>query len=338
LSEVLSQNEIDNLLNELQTGTVDIDDLTQEEIQVVKKYDFKRPSKFSKDHIRMLNTIHDKYGKLLSGALTKYLRTSFEMELESIESLSYRDFNHAITNPAVMAVINLTPLKGTMVLEIAPGIMCAIIDRVMGGMGGTCERVKEFTRIEISIMKNVLANSVEPLQAAWSNILELQPEIERIETNPQLAQITSLDEMALLVTYRAKIDQVEELINICIPYMVLEPVIPKLNSKYWFTSNNQEEDTKRVRLEIENALMQTEVPVRTLLGGTSLSFRELASLQLGDVIPLDKLINDSLDIMVDEECKFKGMPGLCNKKYAVRIDEIITQGEDYERTTLAGGD
>jgi flagellar motor switch protein FliM len=285
----------------------------------------------------MLNTIHDKYGKLLSGALTKYLRTSFEMELESIESLSYRDFNHAITSPAVMAVINLRPLKGTMVLEIAPGIMCAIIDRVMGGTGGTCERIKEFTRIEISIMKNVLANSVEPLQVAWSNILELQPEIERIETNPQLAQITSLDEMALLVTYRAKIDEVEELINICIPYMVLEPVIPKLNSKYWFTSNNQE-DAKRVRLEIENALMHTEVPVRTLLGGTSLSFGELASLQLGDVIPLDKLINDSLDIMVDEECKFKGMPGLYNKKYAVRIDEIITQGEDYERTTLAGRD
>ncbi len=338
MSEVLSQNEIDSLLNELQTGALDIEDLTQEEVQAVKKYDFKRPSKFSKDHIRMLNTIHDKYGKLMAGALTKYLRTPFEMELESIESLSYRDFNHAIANPAAMAVINMRPLKGTMVLEIAPGIMCAIIDRVLGGTGGSCERIKEFTRIEISIMKKVLENSVEPLQSSWSNIMDLEPELEQIETNPQLVQITSPDEMALLVTYRAKIDQVENLINICIPYLVLEPVIPKLNSKFWFTSNNQEEDTRRVRLEIENALMQTEVPVRAMLGGTSLSFQELASLQPGDVIPLDKLINDSLDIMVDEECKFKGVPGLCNKKYAVRIEETILRGEDNERTALAGRD
>src|SRR6056297_1138405 len=117
MSDVLSQNEIDALLNELNSGEIDINEIDSEE-EEVKKYDFKRPSKFAKDHIRTLNIIHDNYGKALSNLLTRYLRTPFNMELITIEVLTYRDFNNSISNPSVLSIVDMQPLNGSVVLEI----------------------------------------------------------------------------------------------------------------------------------------------------------------------------------------------------------------------------
>ena len=161
MGEVLSQDEIDNLLKALSTGELDADEYKENNTQQVKNYDFARPAKFSKEHLRTLEIIFEHYGRLLYTNLPAYLRKNVQVEVVNSEAVAYSEFSNALSNPVLLGIVNFLPLNGNIILELAPNLGYAIIDRLLGGMGSTIEKKREFTEIEITIIERILSICVD---------------------------------------------------------------------------------------------------------------------------------------------------------------------------------
>lgn len=239
MSDVLSQSEIDNLLQALSSGEVDVEEMKKSSENTVKDYDFSRPSKFSKEHLRTLEIIFEHYGRLLSTNLPVYLRKNIQVEVMNSEAVTYMEFSNALSNPVLLGVVDFDPLKGNIIMEMATKLGYAIVDRMLGGEGEPLEKIRDFSEIELLIIERVMISCVELLREPWANVVDVLPRLERIETNPQFAQIISPSEMIAIVTLNIRIGEVEGLMNICLPYLTLEPVMDKLNTKFWY-SNMQE--------------------------------------------------------------------------------------------------
>lgn len=324
MGEVLSQDEIDNLLKALSTGELDADEYKENNTQQVKNYDFARPAKFSKEHLRTLEIIFEHYGRLLYTNLPAYLRKNVQVEVVNSEAVAYSEFSNALSNPVLLGIVNFLPLNGNIILELAPNLGYAIIDRLLGGMGSTIEKKREFTEIEITIIERILSICVDLLREPWQNVVQLEPRLERIETNSQFAQIISPSEMIAIVTLNLKIGDVEGLMNICLPFLTLEEVMDKLNTKYWY-STMQEVDDNYYGDDIETLISKAAVPIKAVLGTSTISVNDFMNLQKGDIIKLNSGIEEELDVYVGNIKKFKALPGAASDDYAVRITSIIRE-------------
>lgn len=222
MGEVLSQNEIDSLLKALSSGELDADEIKDKDEKQVKNYDFARPAKFSKEHLRTLEIIFEHYGRLLSTNLPVYLRKNVQVEVMSSEAVTYSEFSNALSNPVLLGIVNFTPLNGNIIVEIAENVGYTIVDRMLGGAGAPLDKTREFSEIELLLIERIYNVCVNLLVEPWENVCELTPRLERIETNSQFAQIISPTEMIALITLNIKIGEVEGLINICLPYLTLE--------------------------------------------------------------------------------------------------------------------
>ena len=301
MGDVLSQNEIDNLLAALSTGELDVDEIKDNNEKKVKEYDFARPSKFSKEHLRTMEMIFEHYGRLLSTNLPVYLRKNVQVE-----------------------VVNFAPLKGNIILEMASNLGFTIVDRMLGGRGDPMDKVREFSEIELLIIERIMIVCVNLLREPWENVADIHPRLERIETNSQYAQIISPSEMIAIVTINLKIGEVEGLMNVCLPYLTLEDVIDKLNTKYWY-SNLQNQDSTDYTGSIETLIRRAQIPVKAVLGNSMISVNDFAMLQPGDIIRLDRKVEDELDIYVGNIRKFTALPGSSGDKYAVRVTSVIRE-------------
>jgi len=328
MSDVLSQAEIDSLLDSLKTGTVDLEEMKKSSENVVKDYDFARPSKFSKEHLRTLEIIFEHYGRLLSTNLPIYLRENITVEVVNSEAVTYMEFTNALSNPVILGIVDFAPLQGNIIVEMASKLGFAIVDRMLGGQGLPLEKTRDFTEIELLIIERVMTSCVELLREPWENVVEISPRLDRIETNSQFAQIISPSEMIAIVTLNIKLGpSAEGMMNICLPYLTLEPVMDKLNTKFWY-SNMQEKTGEDYTEDIEDLLKRADVPITAVLGNSTINVSDFASLQVGDIIRLDKKVNDELDIYVGDIKKFEALPGTVGKDYAVRLTSILREEED----------
>ncbi|MBQ6134098.1 MAG: flagellar motor switch protein FliM [Lachnospiraceae bacterium] len=327
MSDVLSQSEIDNLLQSLSNGDVDIEEMKKSSENVVKDYDFARPSKFSKEHLRTLEIIFEHYGRLLSTTLPIYLRKNIQVEVMNSEAVTYMEFTNALSNPVLLGVVDFSPLQGSIILEMASKLGFAFVDRMLGGEGNPLEKTRDFTEIELLIIERIMNSAVELLREPWENVLDVYPRMERIETNSQFAQIISPSEMIAIVTLNIKMGEIEGLMNICLPYLTLEPVMDKLNTKFWY-SNMQEKTDENYSDDIEVLIRRAEIPITAVLGNSSINVSDFAALQVGDIIRLDTKVDDELSVFVGNLKKFTALPGEFGKDYAVRVTSIIREEED----------
>ena len=310
MGDVLSQNEIDNLLAALSTGELDVDEIKDNNEKKVKEYDFARPSKFSKEHLRTMEMIFEHYGRLLSTNLPVYLRKNVQVEVVNSEAVKYSEFSNALSNPVL--------------LGMASNLGYAIVDRMLGGRGDPMDKVREFSEIELLIIERIMIVCVNLLREPWENVADIHPRLERIETNSQYAQIISPSEMIAIVTINLKIGEVEGLMNVCLPYLTLEDVIDKLNTKYWY-SNLQNQDNTDYTESIETLIRRAQIPIKAVLGNSMISVNDFAMLQPGDIIRLDRKVEDELDIYVGNIRKFTALPGSSGDKYAVRVTSVIRE-------------
>ncbi len=324
MADVLSQSEIDDLLKALNSGEVDVDNMKDTKDKPVKNYDFARPSKFSKEHLRTLEIIFEHYGRLLSTNLPVYLRKNIQVEVMNSEAVTYSEFSNSLSNPLLLGVVNFAPLKGNILIELATNISYAMVDRMLGGIGLPLEKVREFSEIELLIVERLLTVCVNLLREPWKNVVELNPRLERIETNSQFAQIISPSEMIAIITINIKLGDVEGLMNICLPYITLDTVMDKLNTKFWFSSQQDREEISYTRM-VENLLAKAPIPVKAVLGHSAFSINDFAGLQVGDIIRLDANVEDELGIYVGTIKKFRALPGVSGDNYAVRITSIIRE-------------
>lgn len=321
MGDVLSQSEIDNLLAAISSGELDADEFRDNGEKQIKNYDFARPSKFSKEHLRTLEIIFEHYARLLSTNLPAYLRKNVQIEVMNSEAVTYSEFANALSNPVLLGIINFAPLEGNIVIELADNLGYAIVDRMLGGSGVPLEKSREFSEIELIIIERIFNVCTNLLREPWQNVINIEPRLERIETNSQFAQIISPSEMTSIVTMNIKIGNVEGLMNICLPFVCLEPVIDKLNTKYWF-STMQTKDDRTYEDVIEVAISKAKIPIRAVLGKSAISVNDFVNLQYGDIIRLDTKVEDELDIYVGNINKFSALPGASDNSYAVRITSI----------------
>lgn len=324
MGEVLSQDEIDNLLKALSTGELDADEMKNTDERQVKDYDFARPAKFSKEHLRTLEIIFEHFGRLLATNLPTYLRKSVSVDVVNSEVVIYSEFSNALSNPVLLGVVGMDPLMGNVIMEMASNLGFAIVDRLLGGVGNSLEKERDFSEIELSILERVFTICVNLLHEPWENVVEITPRLNRIETNSQFAQIISPSETIAIVTINLKIGDVEGLMNICLPYTTLEPVMDKLNTKYWF-STMKEKDSNSYEAAIENIIDNALIPMKAVLGTSKINVQDFVNLQLGDVIRLDRKVDDELEVYVGNIKKFKALPGYSDNKYAVRVTEILRE-------------
>ncbi|MDY5883233.1 MAG: FliM/FliN family flagellar motor switch protein, partial [Roseburia sp.] len=223
-----------------------------------------------------------------------------------------------------LGIINFAPLKGNVILEVASNLGYAIVDRMLGGAGTPLEKARDFSEIELLIIERVLTVCVNLLREPWSNVIDAHPRLERIETNSQFAQIISPSEIIALVTINVKIGDVEGLMNVCLPYITLEEVMDKLNTKYWY-SNLQERDEQVYTDTIESLISKAPMPVKAVLGNSVISVNDFINLQVGDIIRLDTKVDDELSVYVGSIKKFTALPGASGDDYAVRITSVIRE-------------
>ena len=271
-----------------------------------------------------MEIIFEHYGRLLTTNLPVYLRKSVSVEVMNSEAVTYLEFSNALSNPVLLGLVNFAPLQGNIIIEIASNLGYAIVDRMLGGRGDTLEKVRDFSEIELLIIERILVVCVNLLREPWENVIEIHPHLERIETNSQYAQIISPSEMIAIVTMNVKIGNVEGLMNVCLPYITLEDVIDKINTRYWY-SNIQSHDEADYSEAIESVINKAQIPVKAVLGKSVISVNDFSTLLPGDIIRLDRKLDDELDVYVGNIRKFTALPGSSGDKYAVRVTEVIRE-------------
>lgn len=325
--DVLSQNEIDALLAALSSGEMDAEELKKEETQKkIRSYDFKRAVRFSKDHIRSLTRIHENFARYLTTYFSAQLRTFVHISVVQVEQLPYDEFIRSIPKMTVLNIFEAEPLKGRMVMEVHPNIAYAMLDRMLGGTGTAPSTIGAMTEIETIIMEKIFSRAFESLQEAWKTVIDISPRLEALETNPQFMQIVSPNETIALISLSTKIGDTTGMINLCIPHVVLEPIMSKLSAHQWFVSRKS-----RVPEEVDalkQRVSKAKLPVVAELGVSQLTVAEFLGLGVGDVISLNKPVHDGLAIKVGDRLKFIGSPGTVKDRVAVQIDEIVIEGAE----------
>ncbi len=324
MGEVLSQNEIDSLLQALSSGELDVEEIKDSGEKQAKNYDFARPAKFSKEHLRTLEIIFEHYGRLMSTTMPAYLRKTVQVEIMNSEAVTYSEFSNALSNPVILGIVNFEPLKGNIIVELATNLGYAMVDRMLGGPGEPLERNRDFSEIELLIIERIMTIAIDLLREPWENVIDIHPRLERIETNSQFAQIISPSEMIAIVTINIKVGDVEGLMNICLPYLTLEDVMDKLNTKYWY-SNIQTKSEVIYKENIAALINHAPMPVKAVLGNSVISVDDFINLQVGDIIRLDKGTEDELSVFVGNIEKFKALPGSSGSNYAVQVTEVIRE-------------
>jgi flagellar motor switch protein FliM len=234
-----------------------------------------------------------------------------------------------------MSICDFHPFHGQFIIEMNPKIAFTMVERTFGGVNvEENNRIREFTDIEEVVLKKMTKRFLESFSEAWENVADLRPRLKELESNPQFTQIVPGNDMVILATFNTEIGQTEGLINICIPYIVLEPIVSKLSAQYMFTTSARSGEAKeKDSKELKRGLTKAELPVQVDIGKTHITVGQLMQLNKGDVLRLDTKAEDDVVIEVSGREKFKATPGKSGSKTAVEITKNIS-GEEIDLAWL----
>lgn len=327
LAEVLSQNEIDALLSAISTGEMDAEELKREEKeQKIRTYDFKRALRFSKDQIRSITRVHENFARLLTTYFSAQLRTYVQISVASVDQLPYEEFIRSIPRMTILNIFEAHPLDGRLLVEVNPNIAYSMLDRLMGGYGASMNKVDSLTEIESKIISQLFERALANYKEAWSNVMDIDPVVLDFEVNPQFLQMVSPNETVVVISLTTTIGETSGMMNVCLPHVVLEPIIPKLSVHYWMQANQKAMMPEEAAL-IEQKIRQTPLPMVVELGSANMKVEEFLQLDEGDIIQLNKGINEPLVVFVESNKKFLAQPGKSKSRMAVQIIEQL-EGEE----------
>ncbi len=335
--EVLSQQEVETLLQSMatqgQTATETPPAPQATELvgtrrrvgprEKVTPYDFKRPERVGKEQMRALQTLHEGFGRNFAAGLSAMLRSMVEVKLTSVDQLTYSEFIFSLENPTCFNLLKAPPLEGNIILDINPAVLYPIIDRLLGGgreVGPTARR--PLTEIELLLVKRVTNLFLRELKKAWANVVDLEPEVERVESNPQLVAIVPPNEVVVVVSFELTLGDVRGMINLCIPYNALERISNKLTANSWVAYGRREATPETIE-QLGHSVRTAPVQVRVRLAKTRITARELIGLRVGDIITTEKDVHSPLIVAVEGVPKFWASPGVFKGRKAIRIIEPI---------------
>jgi flagellar motor switch protein FliM len=311
--ETLSQAEIDNLINAMTKGITN-----QDENQITtKRYNFRKPNKFTKDQLRTLFMINENFSRILSNFMSGYLRSTINIKIASVEQSTYEEFLLSIISPTLLTLFQMQPLTGNAVIEFSNNFTSPAIDLLFGGIGRKSTRVKELTEIELRVLRKLSQKILDNMALAWSDVFKFNPVIDAMETNPQFNQIISPNETVVIITFNAEIANIQSMINLCLPYTTLKEAIQSLTAQNWFAAQ-QNFDVSQIK-HIENNLEKVSVNLTAYCGETQLTVKEFLQLEEGDVILLNTIVGDDMSLCVEDKPMFKIQPGIVGNKIATLI-------------------
>jgi flagellar motor switch protein FliM len=323
MSKILSQDEVNALIKDIHVDK----DPEKTEKKNINLYDFKHPDRISKDQLRVLKTIHTNFAKAFGTFLSTKLRTTVDLNVLSVDQLTYSEFTITMASPSCIYVIYSAVGDGSFVIEFAPELVFYTIDRLLGGRGDIIDEVREITIIEENVLKKIVQQAIIQLNDSWQQIASLEPKMTSFETNPQFVQIAPASEPSVVISFSVKIQNFNSLITLCFPYFVLEPIMQQLSIQSWI-SNKQKEVRKEDLLVMEDRVMNTMVELNARLSTNSIKISDVLNLNEGDVLVFDKSINEKFELLLAGQPKFLGKPGIVGKKVAVKITDINIENED----------
>ena len=333
MSKILSQDEVNSLIQDIHVDKTPVKPVAQPiataipmEKRNVNVYDFKHPDRISKDQLRVFKTIHTNFAKAFGTYLSTKLRTTVDLNVLSVDQLTYSEFTITMASPSCIYIIRSDVGDGNFVIEFAPELVFYVIDRLLGGQGDVFEEIREITIIEENILKKIVQQAIIQLDDSWQQIASLKPALSSFETNPQFVQIAPASEPSVVISFSVKILNFNSLITLCFPYFVLEPIMQQLSIQSWISNKHKEGSSEDIKV-MENKVLNTLVDVSAQLQTKKITIADLINLEKGDVLVFDKDINEKFDIFLAKQVKFLGRPGIVGKKVAIKITDIISKKE-----------
>ncbi|MCZ6816434.1 MAG: flagellar motor switch protein FliM [Planctomycetota bacterium] len=324
MADILDQSEVDALLNAVsedsegfQVSAVPREVAAHE--KDVAAYDFKRPERVSKDQMRALHSIHEAFARNFGASLSTFLRTIVEARVATTEQLTYSEFIHSLPSPTCFSLLSAHPLNGNLCLEISPLIIYPIVDRLLGGANTDMFiPQRPLTSIEQRLANRIIKRALQNLAEAWAELVEIKFDVTDTESNPHLVQIVAPNEIVVVVGFEIKMGARAGTMSLCIPFNVIEPVIGKLATQSWLAYSRRDTDQDQMR-RVAKRLTRAVVGVRAYLGETTITVGDLMALAVGDIIKVDKLVDDDLIVQVEGRNKFAGRVGQLRGNRAIQI-------------------
>ncbi len=331
MADILSQDEIDALMGIVDDAESPEEAEESQERQIML-YDFKRPNRVSKEQLRAIRGIHDKMARNLASEMSATLRSIIEIQLQSVDQMTYGEFLMSLPSPTSFNVFSIKPLDGSAVLEINPSIVFPMIDRLLGGKGDQYDTERELSDIEMTLLDNILKVMMAKLKESWAPIYELIPIIESKESSPNVIQIVAQNEIVVMVVLEITIGETSGMINLAYPVIHLESILSRLASKDIMVG---ERSAKKSRSrELKELLKRADILNEAILGTTHLSIKKILDLEIGDVIKLNAPESNEAIITIDKKELFKGEMGIHNYKKTLKITELIKTDKDEIKEIL----
>lgn len=327
MADVLTQAQIDEMLKSVAMGGTPV--VQQQEEVRVKEYDFRAPKKFTREQIKVLDSIFENYARLLSSYLTGLLRLYCSVTLVSIEEQRYSEFNNALPDYVMMGMVDMGIINDevsetNVIVQVSNSITYTMIDRLLGGKGEYRDVNRDFTEIEITIMSDVMKSFAALLKEPWLAHIELEPKLIGIETNSRVVQTIGHEDTVIIVALEVEINGVKSVVSVCIPAINLDEIMGKFIPRY--TGSRRKTDAAREqerRDSILGGITDTDLTVRAVLGSINLDLYEVLTMQVNDVIPLGKPISSNITVKVGETDWCDGKLGTFNNKKAIMIENFI---------------
>ncbi len=326
MPETLSQSQIDDLLKRMQTGSVDTE---AEKKPKFKEYDFKSPKKFTKEQLKALNGLHESFSRVLSSYLSSILRNVCEISVLQIEEQRYYEFNNAMPENTLLNIINFKPedskySESTFIMDVATSFGFMVVDRLLGGNGKVFVPNRDFTEIELALLKTVIDRMIEYLQEAWCNYLPVTTTLGSIETNSRLLQAYSPQDIMVIISLKVEVGNFESSITICLPAEGLDSIINSFKTRYTRAVKQQNQDKEdENRNLIIDTIKQSDIELTAVLDEFHMSLGEILQLQVHDVIALDKKIDSDIRVYADDVPWYHAKLGETKLKKSVKLIDII---------------
>ena len=335
MADILSQEEIDALLDVVEDEGDDVLESGSDELlpqRQVTLYDFKRPNRVSKEQLRAFRGVHDKMARSLASQISSIMRSIVEIQLHSVDQMTYGEFLMSLPNPTSFNVFSVKPLEGNGVIEINPSIAFPMLDRLLGGKGEPFDASREFSDIELSLFETILRVMMSTLKEAWGPVMEVYPTVESKESSPNVVQIVAQNEIVVMVVMEIIIGHSSGMMNICYPVIALEPILPKLASRDLMLNETSSKKSRNTELQV--LLGGAKVDIEANIGDADLTMGDVLGLKIGDVIRLSTPADDIVTIRVDSKERFKGEIGLRRFRKSIQITEIIDTEKDAVKRAL----
>lgn len=328
MAEVLSQQEIDQLLNNVKSGTSEPASQPSQREKEAIPFDFRLPNRISKNQLRTIRNLHENFAESFSSFLVSKLQSIVTINVATVDQIYYSEYVLSVSNPACLYTFDIknTDIKG--ILELNPDLALTLVDRLLGGNGMGTKQNKVITPIEQKVLIVIVERIMQDLKKAWKSIDNYEFRVERFEPDIDFAQITSQSESVLLITFEILFGEASFMMNLCFATFAFDTILSKLSSKNLSTIRPQKYYGTTPQEIISNNLVKTFLPVSVEFGRARISMQELMELESGDIIKLNAKVNDEHLVKVGNRVLFAGRSGIVNKRKAVKITRRILTNEN----------